>query len=909
MFDVVWGKNANQSSISNAHMKRAVGEEGRLSFYHAVAMLALVCCLYSNSSYAVKDDNIPFNIPQQRADLALTEFAEQANLTLVFPFDQVKDKTANRLVGHYPINTAINLLLQDTGLTPRFSKQLVLHIAIENKGKNMNATNSKKRQTVLAGLVGLFAATGGVGSAMAQGDEAATAQGRIDEIIVTANKREQSLQDTAMSISALTSDTINKRNLTGMGDYLSSIPGVSGLDQGPGFNSIVVRGISGNPQFDGFRGSVLTGVYFGETPLSGLGVSGNSADIKLIDIDRVEVLRGPQGTLYGAGATAGVVRNVPIAPDLDDFGGKINLGNSFTAEEGGNNNSLTGVINIPIMKDTMALRAVGYWLDNSGYYRNIAASDPVSAAAAASFSGVAIDEGNIGADETSGGRLTLLWKPNANLSLNLSYLHQETETFGWGTADVTQPRKYDQTRLRLRDPSTGIVNLNESYGDNLDLANLTIEYDLDWGTVTSSSSWIDENTPRAIGLDGSFGLGAPLSNFTDYVGEAIAQEVRLVSDLEGPIQFIVGYYFEDKDVGQRSVQTYFGGTDLLLNPLSPGSALLISGTESREIKQSAVFGEITFKLTENLQFTAGTRWFDYERDVLQQRFPTAVDGGFFASLNTSESDTLFKAALEWSPSEKSLLYLSWGEGFRFGFVEGASAFPSICDTDDDGEFDAAPGVPVGVRDIGSDFTENYEIGGKFSLLDSRLTVNASIYQINWDGIPQLELYGPGFACFATVNAGEARSRGGEVELAYALSDSFLLTGGISYVDAELTGVSPFGFFSGSEGDSLPGAPEVNANLGVEYNFSISGHEAYWRSDYSYVGGFYNNFSRAGTEIGGYGLLSVNLGIDLNPVTIELYAQNLTNNSSFTWIDLNGLPVERGNRLRPRTFGLSIGYRF
>ena len=203
MFEVLWGKKFNQSSIQNAQITSAVGEEGRLTFRNAVAVLAVLFCLHSHNSFAVTDDTIPFNIPQQRADRALTQFAEQANLTLVFPFEQLKDKTANRLVGDYPIATAINLLLRNTGLTPRFSDQLVLTIASEPKGKRMNTTNSSKRKTVLAGLVGLFAA-GGMTQAVAQGGEAATGQSAIDEIIVTANKREQSLQDTAMSISALT---------------------------------------------------------------------------------------------------------------------------------------------------------------------------------------------------------------------------------------------------------------------------------------------------------------------------------------------------------------------------------------------------------------------------------------------------------------------------------------------------------------------------------------------------------------------------------------------------------------------------------------------------------------------------------------------------------------------------------
>ncbi len=374
MLDVLWGKKINQSSIQNAQITSAVGEEGRLTFRNAVAVLAVLFCLHSHNSFAVTDDTIPFNIPQQRADRALTQFAEQANLTLVFPFEQLKDKTANRLVGNYPIATAANLLLRNTGLTPSFSDQLVLTIAIEHKGKRMNITNSSKRKTVLAGLVGLFAA-GGAMQASGQDGQTATSQSVIDEILVTATKRATSLQDTPMSISALGSDTIEKRGLVGMDDYLRTVPGVSFQDRGAGQNSIVMRGIAVSPQTE----NEAVGVYYGETPIAGLSNAGNGGgggnlDIKLVDIERIEVLRGPQGTLYGSGSMGGTVRVIPKAPNLQDVEGSISGRFSNTSEEGDNNTMIQGVINVPLIEDTLAMRAVAYQFDNSGYIKNVAGS-------------------------------------------------------------------------------------------------------------------------------------------------------------------------------------------------------------------------------------------------------------------------------------------------------------------------------------------------------------------------------------------------------------------------------------------------------------------------------------------------------------------------------------------------------
>jgi len=190
-----------------------------------------------------------FNIPQQRADLALTEFAEQADLTLVFPDKLVQKKTANRLVGRYSLKEAVNVLLQGTGLKPMFRKELVLSIDVDEASTTEREEMNIKRKNLLASILGIFALSGtaNVTAEDTSTGEVKRAAGVVEEIIVTATKREQSLQDTSMSISALSKDTIDKRNLVGMGDYLSTLPGANVLDQGPGYNSIIIRGVSAAP--------------------------------------------------------------------------------------------------------------------------------------------------------------------------------------------------------------------------------------------------------------------------------------------------------------------------------------------------------------------------------------------------------------------------------------------------------------------------------------------------------------------------------------------------------------------------------------------------------------------------------------------------------------------------------------
>ena len=208
---------------------------------------------------------------------------------------------------------------------------------------------------------------------MAQDGEAATAQSGIDEIVVTATRRATSLQDTAISIAAIGGEEISRRNLSEMKDYLRAIPGINLFDGGVGRNAVVVRGLAMDPRFEANTGSPTTGVYFGEVPLAGLAAQSGSADLKMIDLERVEVLRGPQGTLFGSSSLAGAVRNIPNAPNTEELAGQISklviqiLPNSEVS-----NTKVEGVINIPLIDDILAVRAVAYRHDTSGYIKNIA---------------------------------------------------------------------------------------------------------------------------------------------------------------------------------------------------------------------------------------------------------------------------------------------------------------------------------------------------------------------------------------------------------------------------------------------------------------------------------------------------------------------------------------------------------
>ena len=326
---------------------------------------------------AKKETVFYFDIPEQSLIKSLHEVSNKTETLILFPYSLVEQRRGNAVKGQFTVTQAVARLLKGSGLYSVPSSEGVMTISgqgsFSNNGKGEEKMRNKKN--ILAMAVGLFAGAGSVPGAFAEG---VTEQGRIDEILVTATKRETSLQDTAMSISAIGGDAIAKQNLVSMDDYLRNVPGVSFQDRGAGQNSIVIRGMATNPQLD--TGSTA-GAYFGETPVANMRGpasldAGGNADVKLVDIERVEVLRGPQGTLYGAGSMAGTVRIIPNAPKLDALEGSIATRYSNTADAGGDSYSVQAVINIPVIEDKLAVRGVAYRFDNSGFVDNVAASQP-----------------------------------------------------------------------------------------------------------------------------------------------------------------------------------------------------------------------------------------------------------------------------------------------------------------------------------------------------------------------------------------------------------------------------------------------------------------------------------------------------------------------------------------------------
>ena len=768
-------------------------------------------------------------------------------------------------------------------------------------------TTLTKRKNVLAAMVGLFAAAGGASSAMAQGDEAATAQGRIDEIIVTANKREQSLQDTAMSISALSGDTIDKRGLVGMDDYLRTIPGVSFQDRGAGQNSIVMRGISANPQTD----NEAVGVYFNETPISGLSNAGNGGgagnlDIKMVDIERVEVLRGPQGTLYGSGSMGGTVRMIPEKPNLDNLEGSITARFSNTGEKGGDNTMIQGVINIPVVEDRLAVRGVAYRFDNSGYIDNIAASDDPAVDAllgsARSFGGTGLDRNDIGSDEYTGFRLAALWNPTDVVDLSLSYINQEIEQFGWPEVNLDLG-EFQQARLPVRD------GRSEGLSNEVEIVNLLLNLTTSWGKFTSASSWIDYDQLSRFDL-GLFGVPADAEGKKKV--DNFVQELRFSSSFDGPFQVLGGIYYENRESSRDFTNLFTGDPSfedaviaLFASPPLPDT-FFAHQVFVEDVEQKALFGELSYQVTDRFEVTFGGRYFDYTQHAPVTS--TGIFGEESSSQTNEDTGSTYKINLSYSYDDDILFYGQWAEGFRLGAPQ--TPLPSFCDSDANGLIELPDGSEIAISDnVAPDELENYELGVKTSLANNRVIFNASIYRINWNAIPVQTTLACGFA--AIINAGESKSEGLELESQLLLTNSMRLNLGASFNEATLTEDAP-GLGAGAiDGADLPGSADFNFFAGLEYEFTISNNKAFARIDYSYVGEYFSNFSEMGQNAGNYSMVNVKTGASFDNLNVDLFINNLTNTNKYTWTEnfFSQFGFSRAYQLRPRTIGLNLRYRF
>ncbi len=748
--------------------------------------------------------------------------------------------------------------------------------------------------------------SGSAGASAASGDQ-------LEAVIVTAEKHTEDARKVPASITVVSAGDIAEQHILEIADLTRSVPNLSFSSQGgAGNQNIELRGISST------AGSSTVAVYLDDVPLTvrNLDTQGQ-VEPGFFDIQRVEVLRGPQGTLYGASSEGGTIRYIANPVNLEQFSGEVSSDVSGT-KHGGVNYGAHGIVNIPLIANELAIRAGISTTKNSGYIDHYSPDDATKPLAK-----------GVNGDQTTTARIALEWRPTEALNVKPALLYQLQKTDDLNLVDLGSADFLSQQK-RVR----------EWGDDTLVVPSLTIAYDLHWADLTSATSYFYRDFNRQVdgtaynsgfigslidgagilGLDGNPD-GALIGNVASPVHYRIrtqqtTQEIRLASKPYAaggaPITWIAGAFYSHQKLDSRDFETAPGINDAFTSLYGPGiltSPAFLQALSNPPVPvfpnddvyrndklfketQSAVFGEATYHLTPALRLTAGVRFLHADTSLLR------VGEYFFAvgtppaiSIESRGSPVTPKLALTYDVNEDTSVYLVASKGFRLGGPNRPLA--SFC-----------PRAPA---TYGPDSLWNYEAGAKALLLDGKLSVNGDIFYIDWKSI-QVDINLPcGFDY--NTNAGTAASYGSEFEIRYKPIRSLTLGLSGGYTHATLTSDVPV--LSITKGEAVPGVPKVSADVSARYSAPLSDSvTGYAAANWNYVGSSHGtvgitdpDYVRPSYAVGG-----LNVGADYRDWEFSLFAKNLFN--AQTIIQKPNLQsVNRGYTLTPRTIGVSAMVRF
>ncbi|HLF29787.1 MAG TPA: TonB-dependent receptor [Xanthomonadales bacterium] len=762
----------------------------------------------------------------------------------------------------------------------------------------------------------------------------------IEEVVVTATKRgDIDVQTIAGGVYALDGKRLDERNINFFEGFARQMPGLQFQDLGPGDKEYIIRGINGN-------GPSVVGSYFDEYVITASDQQdggGKNAPLELVDMERIEVLNGPQGTLYGANSMAGNIRFISRKPQAQEFDAFADADFSFT-HEGGFNYSLSGMVNIPVVTDQLALRLVGWYTDNDGWI-----DQPRLQNGPESFTGDAKDVNDL---QNGGGRIMLRWTPNEAVTADLMYLSQDLETGGTSrfTAKGT-PAWPDLTPELLAavlaspdasppvplpglpslTPTEDYINTDITHNprdDKVDLLGGTFAYDSGYGTATLSASQYDhdidfrfDSTPILL----FFGVPVPANTVQPQSYETTMIEGRFASALDGPLNFVGGLYYQkdENDFEVRVPTTLGDGNPAPWDPSNAndffgGGTAFFGRLREDEVEQKALFGEVTFDFLEHWQLLAGLRAMDVELQSIQQTLhnfggqsgPVAgeqigvnAQGNAIGLIETDDDKLLPKFSLSYNVNDDVMLYGLYSEGFRVGGVNNANQ-------------PFAPGIPA---TFGSDQLDNIEFGIKSMFLDDRLQLNTTVFFINWDDI-QVEPRDPVGNIPFTTNGGSAEVNGLEWALRFLATENlrFDFTG-TYFFDAQLTtdqpvlpGASSF-IIVGQAGDDIPNVPTLQFYTSATYEADLSGMPLSLIGDLAYHGDSDTEFrpdSLFNIELDSYVLVNLYANLQVSEkFRVGVYVNNLTDELAVidgiaTFQDPNSIVAAQ-----PRTIGATMRWTY
>jgi iron complex outermembrane recepter protein len=700
--------------------------------------------------------------------------------------------------------------------------------------------------------------------------------GGIQVVTVTAQKRVENARDVSTSISVVGSEQLEDRHVTSLVDIAGSLPGVQ-IDSGgtPGQTSISMRGISSLDV-----GSVV-GTYIDDSPLgssSSFAVASRfQLDLMPYDIERIEVLRGPQGTLYGASTMGGLIKYVLKDPDLYDLSGAVGGGISRIDGSSGTGWDDRAQINVPLIKGKLAFTVSASENKTPGYVDNVVSG-----------------QDDINKVTQKSGRFALSWKPNNDFSVKLTALHQATDADDLGTIllDASQKPIYG-------DLKTG-SQLAQPFYTHVDFYSGTVNWYTHGVDITSATSFSRTQTGSVVDDSAYYGplfpaFGFPVGKSGSYLGldlKKLTQELRVSSLPGSQLEWLGGAFFTHESSGNHQLLTATANDGTPLPVLDP----LLAVDEPSVYREGALFGDLTWKFTDQFDLTGGLR---YARNWQTNSFfisgiGASLEGLADSNSHSAEGVTTWMVSPRWRISPDNMVYLRAAKGYRPGS-------PNL----------ALPGVPPIVN---SDSLINYEAGWKALLLGKTLSIDTAVYHIDWKDIQLNNSTPAGVAYLA--NGGTAQSDGVELSLSWSPVHSLRLGLGGAWTGTKLTEDAPT--LGGKSGDAMPGVPRWNASTSADYYFALPGDwAAHAGADYRYTGKRNSSFESAtyNWKEGGFGVVGANFDVSKGIWTLRAYAKNLTNQHPQQHIGylLDASTGDVANLqstvLQPRTIGLELDAQF
>jgi outer membrane receptor protein involved in Fe transport len=849
------------------------------------ALAALLVCLAANvqadESPTGANVRVALNIKAQPVREALQAFGEQTGLQVLFRSEgvSVEGVKAASVSGELPAGEALTKMLAKTGLKYEFVNDKTVRVAAaQEEMQKANAVAEGSERPLAGARAQSESPRAQEASDKSQTDSSVSAgtdgsDTKLEEIVVTAQKREERLMDVPSAVSAISGERLELLNVTSLSDLSAYVPGLSVNSIGsPGLRNVIIRGVAAG--YLGDLGGPLVGTYIDDLPINTSTASGRGStsglDLLPYDVDHVEVLKGPQGTLYGGNAMGGLIKYSLRRPNLTDFDAQVGASSQYTRDSDSPDWGLRAALNMPLVSQKLGLRLSGFNQTTAGYIDNIGTGDD-------------------GANHSTqkGGRAALLWQATDDLSIQTGFLLQKTDI-----DDLTFVTLDGTTREPLFGRQVLSTFFPQRYAQETRNYSLSINWNLGFASLSSASGWSRLEAANDSDYSVPYGLFAR-GNSDDLAlyktatqAKKFVQEIRLSSVGNKTVEWMLGGYYTKEDTAEQDTWPTFTSS---YAPL-PYNLYILDSTGL--YKERAAFANVTYKINDRFDVSAGGRYSSYKQSIGCSNSTGPFGSGFHPCLTTPSKEVpTWMGNARFHVTEDAMLYARVATGYR----PGVSNLP----------VNIQGGVPP---QSNADKTTSYEAGLKAQMLGRRLTVDASIFDIKWRDI-QTQINDGGLVYVG--NGGRAETRGAEFTTGYLFPFDLQLNATLAYTDAFLAEDAPS--IAGKDGDRLPASPRWAGSFTADYRRPIGASATLmFGGAYRYKDAVVSQFPSTGltAPLPPQNMVDLHAGIEFARLGVQLYGQNVFDDESYAGLTFIADPTRlRYVPVLPRTFGIRLDYRF